>query len=370
MCPKTPQGSFSTLLFLAAMLSPIPLLQAQETRSATSARRPIDHAAYISVGGIEQWVTIKGNDRTNPLVLFVHGGPGNPMSLYANVLYRDWLDVVTVVQWDQRYAGKTHERNGSAEELTMTRFLEAEFTIDLLVEDGLELSELLLRRLDQPKLILTGTSWGSVLAVHMLKRQPELFHAYIGVSQLVHGERNMEASYARVHAQAHSQDDGPALAVLDAIGPPPWRNPRSFGQMRRLIREYESAVTSPSLPLHPAPLYDSEAYRAAYSAGEELSFLKFVGFKGDGLVSKIDLTALGPDFAVPVIFIQGTEDLLTTPEITKRYFDRLAAPYKRYIEVTGAGHDPNTAMLHAQREAIVEHVLPLIRRSSHEGATP
>jgi hypothetical protein len=65
----------------------------------------IDEAMFAPIGGIEQWITIRGWDRNNPVLLYVDGGPGGATSPF-NVFSR-WEKVFTVVQWDQRGAGKT-----------------------------------------------------------------------------------------------------------------------------------------------------------------------------------------------------------------------------------------------------------------------
>lgn len=101
--------------------------------------------------------------------------------------------------------------------------------------------------------------------------------------------------------------------------------------------------------------------RADYLEGEEFSYLQFVGLKGDGMFSKVDLPKLGIAFEIPVFIIQGSEDLLTIPGVAKRYFDTIVAPQKEYIVVANAGHDPNVAMIDAQYKVIRERVLPLTR---------
>jgi pimeloyl-ACP methyl ester carboxylesterase len=122
------------------------------------------------------------------------------------------------------------------------------------------------------------------------------------------------------------------------------------------VRVYEGEVTSAQPTWDPAPEYASETERAAYLAGEDLSFLKFVGLDGDGMAAGIDLPALGTTFAIPVYLVQGAQDLLTRPAITRAYFDRIAAPDKSLTTVPDAGHDPNVSMLEAQRRALREAV--------------
>jgi pimeloyl-ACP methyl ester carboxylesterase len=120
-------------------------------------------------GGLEQWITMRGEDRKNPVLLFLHGGPGDATNPWGYAGFRNWLKYFTVVQWDQRGAGRTFGRNGPAAASTIT--------IDRMVQDGVELAELLSRRFQKDKIVLVGHSWGSILGVFMAKARPELFYA-------------------------------------------------------------------------------------------------------------------------------------------------------------------------------------------------
>ena len=93
-----------------------------------------------------------------------------------------------------------------------------------------------------------------------------------------------------------------------------------------------------------SPEYATPKAEADYAAGEDYSWLQFVGLHGDGIASTIDLYQLGPRFAVPFYMVQGAEDLLTMPEPSKRYFDFIEAPRKQFVLVPAAGHDPNPPM--------------------------
>src|SRR5262249_41689750 len=141
-------------------------------------------------GGIEQWVTIRGQDSHNPVILFLHGGPGLTWSPFAASAFGAWEKNFTLVQWDQRGAGRTYAKNGPSIESTMT--------LDRMVQDGIEVAQYLRQHLGKEKIILFGASWGSVLGVEMIRRNPELFEAYIGEAQVVNVHASEAASYARV----------------------------------------------------------------------------------------------------------------------------------------------------------------------------
>lgn len=323
--------------------------------------RKLREHQFVPIGGIEQWITIDGAACANPVILVVHGGPGNPISPFVDELFGAWQETFTIATWDQRLSGRTYGRNEPVTELTEERLEQTTLTIEQLVADGLEVAQYLQARLGHRKLILHGSSWGSVLAVHMAHQRPDLFHAYVGVSQLVDYDRNIADSYRATLERARLGDDQESIRTLESLGAPPWSSPRNFGRLRRIIRAYESARTTPGPEFDVTAAYSSEADRAAYFAGEELSFIKFVGLKGNGMASQVDLPALGTRFELPLYVLQGEEDLLTRTAVTREWFDALQAPRKKLVLVEGAGHDPNFAMLDAQFRLLKDEVAPQAR---------
>ncbi|MBD8898377.1 alpha/beta hydrolase [Rhodanobacter sp. DHG33] len=338
---------------LAGLLAPL-LSSVAHASAACKPGTKLSEEGFVPIDGIEQWVTIHGADCANPVVLIVHGGPGNPSTPFAENVYGPWEKDFTLVQWDQRGSGKTFAQNPD----TANRAL----TMALLARDGVDVASYATRRLGKRQVILLGGSWGSALAVNMLKLKPELFSAYQGSSQLVEYRSNQSATYERILELTRAAGDSKAVASLEALGAPPWENPRAFGIVRRITRRYEAKATQPApdswwqYPLQ----YETTAYQAAYTAGEDYSYMQFVGMRGDGMLSRIDLPALGTSFLMPVFIIQGKEDLLTMPAVTKAYFDRIQAPTKKYIVLDKVGHDPNPLMIDAQFKVLKTQIVPLI----------
>jgi pimeloyl-ACP methyl ester carboxylesterase len=160
---------------------------------------PINEEGFVQIGGIGQCITIKGDDKRNPVILFLHGGPGDAWSPFANSWFGPWEKDFTLVQWDQRGAGRTYGKTGPSIEPTMT--------IDRMVQDGIEVSEYLTKHLGKKKIILVGGSWGSILGIYMAKQRPDLFYAYVGMAQLVNERVGQAASYARVLQLARAAGD-------------------------------------------------------------------------------------------------------------------------------------------------------------------
>ena len=319
-----------------------------------SAHAPIHEDGFVRIGGIEQWVTIHGEDRSKPVILMVHGGPGNPMTPYAHPYFQAWEKDFVIVQWDQRGAGMTYGRSPPAEG--------EHLSVERLRDDGVEVAIYAIQHLGKPKLILMGGSWSSILGTHMAKARPDLFYAYVGSSHLARSADNLKASYDKTMALARAGADQDAIGKLEALGSPPWTNPRAFGIIRRITRKYEAARTDPAPAawMEPDPAYATPKALADYEGGEDYSYIEFVGMHGEGMYSKTDLYALGPRFKLPVFVILGEQDLVSTPEVARAWFDTIQAPQKAFVLLPRTGHDPNPAMAAAQLEILKTRVVPLI----------
>lgn len=231
----------AVVLAAAAFTGPLnpatPPAQNAAASGCAASATPIAEEGFVPIGGIEQWITISGERCGNPVVLMLHGGPGNTLSPYADVLFADWRSSFTVVQWDQRGAGRTYGRNPTSAESTLT--------VQQMTQDGVAVAEYLVQRLRTPKVIVVGGSWGSILGVHMVKARPDLFHAYVGFAQFVSYRANQSASFAKVVALARGAGDETTTAALETMGSPPWKDPRSYGILRRITRRYESKTSEP-----------------------------------------------------------------------------------------------------------------------------
>ncbi len=322
---------------------------------ACKAGQPIHEEGYVKIAGIEQWVAIKGGNCANPVILMVHGGPGNPNTLFAELPYAAWEKDFTIVQWDQRGAGRTFMRNPATAEGVLT--------VAGLAADGNEVAAYAAKHVKAKKLVLFGGSWGSALSVHMAKARPELFAAFLSTGQLVNGRENEADSYRKLLELARAAKDAKAIGALEAMGAPPWTNPRNPGQFRKISRSYEAKVTAaaPKVWFAPAAAYQTEKMQADYEAGEEYSWIQYVGMKGEGMGSTLDLYKLGTDFKIPVFMVVGEHDLTTTPEVAKRYFDAIKAPKKEFFLLPLTGHDPNPPMVAAQYDILKTRIAPLLK---------
>ena len=312
----------------------------------------IDEAKYVEIGGIEQWITIRGEDRGNPVLLFLHGGPGDATNPWGYAGFRSWLKYFTVVQWDQRGTGRTLGRNGPS--------LGPTITIDRMTRDGIELAEMLRQTLNQDRIILAGHSWGSVLGVRMVKTRPDLFYAFVGTGQVAADPtRNYTVAYEEVLKAAQRRGDQRAVTELEQVGPPPWRDGRGYAVQRRWANLFEGAdrflASTLGLALA-APGYTARDVND-WLSGQRLSAERLVP-----QTNAVDAAALGGEFAIPVFVIQGAEDFTTPTTLARSFVASIHAPQKAFVTIEGGGHFAVFMKSDAFLNELVARVLPLAKR--------
>ena len=322
------------------------------TLCETNTESPIHRDAYVLVGGIQQWVTIHGEKCSNPVVLFLHGGPGLVDSPAARSQYQDWEGTFTVVQWDQRGAGLTYGANETPIKLTLEQ----------MVSDGIKLSEYLIQELEQQKIILTGTSWGAALGMQMVSRRPDLYHAYVGRSVGVNIEKSLNASLPRLKTLAKSKDDQQSLDQLSSLNSN-WRAIENVLKLQQIMERYKAPKAASDANYTIEPQYNNREYFATFQKAAQFSQSQTINATG-GLAFEVDLYKLDFNFELPIFFIQGELDLMTMPEVTRAYFDLVKAPIKDYILVPGRGHD--SAFIEDNYKVLTEKVLPLVRAQGNQ----
>jgi pimeloyl-ACP methyl ester carboxylesterase len=317
----------------------------------------IREEGFIMINGIPQWVTIKG-DKTKPVILFLHGGPGSTMSPYADAVYGAWEKDFILVQWDQRGAGRTYGHEAPAE-LTPEYLQSNPLTVAQITSDGIALAEYLVKHLGKEKIILVATSWGTVPGVLMAIQRPDLFQAYVGHAQIVEGPHGLVAAYETVQRAALDADDTLALQTLQTIGSPPYNSARSTGQLLRIIKKYEQKKSAPAPDSwwRVSSAYDNEQDARHRADGDDYSFVNYTGDERLGVTSMMSSVNLRHDalnFEIPVYLIQGKEDILTPKKITEAYFNNITAPKKEFILVHDAAHGHNRSVVDMQYEVVMK----------------
>ena len=283
----------------------------------------IEEASFLTIGGIEQWVTIRGDDDRKPVLLLLHGGPGDVQSPFIPT-YQPYEKDFVLVQWDQRGSGRTFAKNGAA---GVTR--------EQLIADGIDLSEQLHKRFFRAP-ILFGHSWGSIIATGMAQQRPELFAAYVGTGQVTAWADTVQFQFDFLKQRYKEKGDTAALAALEAIGTPDPKNVKQYFGFSRPIRQNMNASDTAWLT----------GLRDLYSAnGETEATLNAIGdgstASGSALIGAsiaTDFPATATSFKIPYYVIQGRHDLFAPTPLVEAYFAKISAPKKRLIIIEDAGH--------------------------------
>jgi pimeloyl-ACP methyl ester carboxylesterase len=301
----------------------------------------IEEASFVRLGGVEQFVTIRGDDRSNPVLLHVHGGPGIAFSAFSGEFAPYEADF-TVVQWDQRGAGCTFGRYGEAP---------PDFTLDRLATDGIELAEYLRSRLGGPEIIVLGHSFGTIVATDMVQRAPEEFALYVGTAQFASFARGLESQLA--HLRGLAAGDADLISQLDTLAALDSQSLQKFGGVNRILQAgHLPAIDAAWLQRLPARAAEVMAPQelADWQAGRQ--------FSGSRLIAQIadaDLFVNAHRFAVPFVVIQGSDDLITPTDVVRAYFEEIAAPAKELVVIEGAGHFPHLTHTPQFLAALREH---------------
>ena len=316
-----------------------------------SAQSSISEDDFIQINGISQWITIHG-DKSKPVILILHGGPGSPMSPYSDTVYRAWQKEFIIVQWDQRGSGKTYGLHAPAE-LDLPYLKANPLSLGQMTADGIAVTEYLIKHLGKRKVILFGSSWGSVLGVLMVSQRPDLYYAYIGHSQVVDPADNFIFAYEKVVKMSGEENDEKSVEDLQLLGPPPYASAKNYGQLLRVIKKFEKehSIPAPDYYWKLTASYDNAKDEKDRADGDDYSFVNYTGDKKLGIepmMTGIHFSKSALEFKLPVFFLQGEEDILTSKEITKPYFDKIRAPKKTYILIPHAAHGFNQSVIDSQ----------------------
>jgi len=286
----------------------------------------IDEHGYVRIGGVDQWVQIRGADRANPVLLVLHGHGISMVPLTP--LYRSWEKHFTVVQWDRRTVGRTRSAGGRAGR--------ADWSFERFIADGVELVEHLRQRLGQDKVILVAHSQGTVIGVGMVRRRPDLFRAYVGLGQMVDMPRNEDMAYDAVMRDARARGKTKVVDGLVALGRPPYPDPGAWIRRLRLAMAVDAEVTAWRKLLVARMLF-----MPGYTPRDILHTFTDLMLLPQRLYDEtmaVTPATLGTRFQVPVLLLHGAADFYAMPELASEYVDMIEAPAKAYVALDGLGH--------------------------------
>jgi pimeloyl-ACP methyl ester carboxylesterase len=308
----------------------------------------IDQSFFVPLGGLDQWISIRGDDRRNPVLLVVHGGPGEAQWPQA-VHYRSWEESFIVVQWDQRGAGHTYGRYGEKT---------PDITLDRISKDGVELADYLCRTLSKKKIIVLGHSWGSIIAVSMVQRRPELFAAYVGTGMVGSWKGSIKVKYDLALAKLRADGDAASVKELEASGPP---DPNDANKVFAFNDRVYPLWAPSDVAWIKSLRADAPRLKAAYPKDFK-DFEEGFKFSVDKAVpdqKATDLPATASRIGTAFFVIQGRDDVITPTRDAVDYFNSVTAPYKKLVLIPNAGHFAFMTEPTAFLEALVKTVRPV-----------
>ncbi|MBN7796846.1 alpha/beta hydrolase [Parahaliea mediterranea] len=328
----------------------------------------IDESRYLTLGGVQQFVRIRGRDLNNPILVDLHGGPGSAFTPFTHRVLAPLTEYFTLVEWDQRGAGRSYGDEAMARATDFER----------MVADTVELLEYVTLRFEQPRVVLVGHSWGTNLGLKVIAQRPDLVSAYVGVGQALGWKSGFDESLRLMKEAARGAGDSETLQALESV--PPWPEDPELGAdhvatiQRHLSRFGASihALRDPQDGLHSHLMLDTilspdlsmgELYKKFFPdpmspANEAL------------LVDLYDYEITYPDeyvFEVPVFIFQGEHDWQTPTTLIKEWFKQVRAPVKEYVAFEDSAHYVVNEEPGKYLYSLVAKVRPLAVRAAVEG---
>jgi len=289
----------------------------------------------VRLGGVDQWLIIRGQDVDKPVLLFLSGGPGASEAARVLRFNAELEKHFVVVVWEQRGCGKSYPSLNPKSDLTIDRY----------TSDIIELTDMLRERFNEQKIYLVGHSWGTIIGARAAQARPDLFHAYIGTAQMVDVRETDQLIYQIVMDHSVETGDSQFVQTLEAQGEPPYMGASPIQPYSTLFgREYS---------LFEYPNIKSEEYRrdgdilmlmlkqpeygwldrVYYLLGLMNTFNQVYPQLQD-MDYRLDATR----FDLPVYLILGRHDMNNPSQIPEEYFNLLDAPSKQLYFFEDSGH--------------------------------
>lgn len=292
----------------------------------------IDTLLTPKIGGIKQVVEIKTDDSNKPILLFLSGGPGSSMMNTADNFTNVLKGKFTIVQWDQRDAGKTLELNPSP----------TKPSVGQMEKDTYEVVSFLTKELNQEKIYLLGSSWGNVLGFYMVENYPKLIHSYFAVNPVI-SQLASEMELLKI-LKIHYKENLLASKELASVNIP-FKNDEDLFYIRKWLFYKEGKEYVTSNDLKNGFLKWTETWSPVWNE-----------------VMNINLPMTLKEVNCPVYFLVGINDIQTSTEITEKYFEELKAPRKDLFLFENSGHQIH----HDEPEKFQNTIIQIFKTNKYE----
>ena len=295
---------------------------------------PIENSIYKiekwKIGNIEQKMIIYGQNLENPVVLFLHGGPGLTEFPYVNKVHKEIEKHATIVYWQQRGSSLSPVEEATTESLNTKLF----------VEDIIEITERLKKKFNKKQIFLVAHSWGTLIGMLAVDKRPDLFKAYIGISQITNWQESDLRAYNWALDKAKKEQNIEATKELEALAPYNSNDFDKKGILLEHLSRFGGGVlhdTTQMFDLFMKPLLNVREY----SVGEKLSYFPTLVESTQMLLPEallIDLSKKLPSMKIPVYLVHGKYDQQVSYSLTREYYDSLKAPKKKFFTFEHSAH--------------------------------
>ena len=314
----------------------------------------IQESYKAKIGGIDQWINVRGQDKSNPLILFVHGGPASPLIPTLWQFQRPLEEYFTVVNYDQRGAGKTYVEDHSDA-------VAASLHIPRYIDDAIEIAEHVRKRYGKNKVILMAHSWGTVIGLGAAQQRPDLFYAYVGIGQVINTRDNERISFQYALQQAKAHNNAAAVQEAESIAPYPGDQPITRERIiiaRKWAQFYGglTAYRDESRYFFDAPLLSPEYSAADVCAVDQGNVFTLGRVLPEFL--NVDYKSVR-SLSIPIFMFMGRHDYTTPAQPTADWLAKLSAPAKQGVWFERSSHmipweEPGKMLL-----SLVQSVRPL-----------
>lgn len=263
----------------------------------------------VQIGGIKQWIQFEGPDTDAPILLFLHGGPGNSVISYSDKFTQRLKKKFLVVFWDQRESGQTALLNTTDKPLTVSLF----------VDDAIEVIQFLQKKFLKGKIYLIGHSWGGYLGFQVAIRRPELIHVYFAMSPMINQLRSEQLALEKMMEKASSENDLQAIVELECV-----KIPFENGLQLFYHRKWLSKLQGSNVPGQSMVESWARTWLNLFNEASRTSFLVYA-----------------PEIKCPVFFLIGNRDYQTNYALAEEYYNQLICPNKKFIWFRNSSHSPN-----------------------------
>jgi len=325
----------TALFFTAVMIINLGFVAFTQFTASTpriDAENSIAELTELELNGRKQWISLRGGDRSKPVLLFLAGGPGGTQMAAVRHELAELEKHFVVVGWDQPGSGKSYYAERAAN-----------ITAQTYIQDGHALTEYLKERFSQDKIYLIGESWGSALGIFLVDRYPESYHALIGAAQMVDFAETERMDYAKAMEIAENNGDTALVQRLKANGQPPYYG-KDVARKSAVYLNYLSAYMA-SKPGIQNPGYNTfrDIGSSEYGLFDKINYVRGVINTYNHVYQQLYDIDMRTDYTkldVPVYFFLGRYDVNAPTVLAEEYEQVLDAPDKGIVWFEHSGHSP------------------------------